>query len=366
MARSCDRIVSGLRELGLTVDVVHLTRNCRRIPSGNFKQGEDYGWPLSDSPSHALNLLWSWVQKNSDKKYSRVVAFGTHYALIGARNFSAWLGIPLTTLVRGNDFDTAVFDLRKRQLIEDVYTHSQEVICVSRDKVQKIKALYPTANVCWIANGIDLNLWKVTKSVKKQSATLRERMPKNRRIIGLVGELKNKKGVEMFLDAVLLSGLKNYLHIHLVGNIDESIAAWLETHGHRVSYDHTPFVRRNELTAHYLSCDCIAIPSFYDGMPNVLLEACGLERPILASKTAGMQDVLEHGKNALLFDSGNKHQLREMLEHVCFAELDYLHKLARNAYRLVKSEYTHEIEARAYFGHFNESADVLEMKQYRD
>ena len=48
------------------------------------------------------------------------------------------------------------------------------------------------------------------------------------------------------------------------------------------------------------------LPSFYDGLPNVLVEAAALGVPLLASRAGGMADVLEDGRTALLFEPGDE------------------------------------------------------------
>ena len=103
MAQSCDRIVNGLREQGIAVDLVHLAKKCRRPPAGNPALGEDFCWPLGENPAHGLNLLWNWIE-NRSCNYSGVVAFGAHHALIAAKNYAAWLEIALVVLVRGERF----------------------------------------------------------------------------------------------------------------------------------------------------------------------------------------------------------------------------------------------------------------------
>ena len=54
----------------------------------------------------------------------------------------------------------------------------------------------------------------------------------------------------------------------------------------------------------------MAIPSFYDGLPNVLVEAAALGVPMVASRAGGMADVLEDGETAFLFDPGDEAALR--------------------------------------------------------
>jgi len=347
MAQSCDRIVSGLRANNIAVDVIHLVKKSRRRTKGNSVIGHDYSWELSDQPSHGLNMLWNWLEQQTTQ-YSKVVAFGSHYALIAARNYSSWLDIPLVTMVRGNDFDTAIFDSRRRPLIADVYTNSQQVICVSQDKVRKIARLFPEVNVNWIANGIDLSLWRPMKSYNNRRDQIKSQFPANRRVLGMIGDLKAKKGGKFLLENLEISGLSEQFHLLLVGNLDDAITEHLNHSDSKISYTHVPFLERHQLIPYYLSCDCLAIPSFYDGMPNVLLEGGGLGRPILAANTGGMKDILSHGQDALLFEPGDPHQLRQCLYQLAQMSHEALEQLGSNCQTMISEQYTVERESRSY------------------
>ena len=77
---------------------------------------------------------------------------------------AAWLGVPLVTLIRGNDFDAAVFSIRRRPVLDDALARSAIVCAVSQDKVEKIAALHPGVRVRRIPNGIELADWTLTRS----------------------------------------------------------------------------------------------------------------------------------------------------------------------------------------------------------
>jgi len=66
-----------------------------------------------------------------------------------------------------------------------------------------------------------------------------------------------------------------------------------------------PFVPRKDLIPWYLACNLVFIPSLYDGMPNVLLEAMACGVPVVASGAGGMPDVIRHGVDGFLFDAGD-------------------------------------------------------------
>jgi len=113
MAQSCDRIVRGLRRRGATVDVLHFTGRAHRRPWTVETQagGRYLACPVEDDPAHALNRAWSVL--SADERTSGVthtVAFGGSRPIVAGPVYAAWLGVPLVTLIRGNDFDAVELD----------------------------------------------------------------------------------------------------------------------------------------------------------------------------------------------------------------------------------------------------------------
>src|SRR5207244_2374464 len=59
--------------------------------------------------------------------------------------------------------------------------------------------------------------------------------------------------------------------------------------------------------------DCLVNPSIGEGLPNVVLEAMACGVPIIASRVAGNDTLVEHRRNGLLFDVARQEELAECL-----------------------------------------------------
>ncbi|MCJ7595749.1 MAG: glycosyltransferase family 4 protein, partial [Desulfobacterales bacterium] len=59
--------------------------------------------------------------------------------------------------------------------------------------------------------------------------------------------------------------------------------------------------------------DVAVLPSFFEGMGRVLLEAMAMEKPVVASRVGGIPDLVEHGVNGLLVRPGEVGELREAI-----------------------------------------------------
>jgi len=350
MAQSCDRIVHGLRELGVAVDLVHFTRHLEAPKIESKRRGRYIGFPLDDDPSHGLNCLWNLLDADPERvSLTHVVAFGGVLPLLAGPVYAAWLGLPLVTLIRGNDFDAGVFTPKRSDIVAGALGRSAKICCVSRDKVAKIRALHPGADVVWTPNGIDLAEWEPLPSDLRRAARWREEhVEPGRRVLGMIGQIKRKKGGLFFLEALAASGYADRFHLLFVGDLDEDVTGWLAANEGSVAHSIHPFADRYELLAHYMACDMAVIPSFYDGLPNVLLEAAGLGLPFIASTAGGMGDLLVDGEHGYLFHPGDLHGCRRAIMHAADASGEELRSLGERCRAMVAAEYTSLAEAERY------------------
>jgi glycosyltransferase involved in cell wall biosynthesis len=60
--------------------------------------------------------------------------------------------------------------------------------------------------------------------------------------------------------------------------------------------------------------DIFCLPSYREGVPNALIEACACGLPIVTTDVAGCRDVVTHGLNGLLVPVGNAPTLADALE----------------------------------------------------
>jgi glycosyltransferase involved in cell wall biosynthesis len=352
MAESCDRIVRALRAHGVTVDVGHLVRRLGASPRYEEQhRGRYWAWPVEDDPAHALNLAWNALERDEAIRGSltHVVAFGGYLPLLAGPIFAAWLGVPLVTLIRGNDFDANLFTPRRRDVLADALARAALICAVSQDKVDRIAALHPQRRVVRVPNGIDLERYAPLPSDRARAAEWRAgHVPPGRRVIGLFGQLKRKKGGAFFLDALRRSGRADDVHVLLSGWIDPDMEAWLAEHGAGISFTVEPFADRYDLIHRYLACDAVVLPSFYDGMPNVMVETAALGVPLLAARVGGMADWLEDGATGLVFEPGDPSGCAWAIERAVAWPAERLAALGTAARALAARELDQRREAARY------------------
>lgn len=345
MAQSCDRIVRGLRR-SIEIDVVHFSRRYEVIAIERQERGSLIRCPIDEDPGHCLNLLWNELR---ELRPSHLIAFGGYLPVLAGPSLAAWLGAPLVTLIRGNDFDAAVFSARRGWMLRDALSRSALVCAVSRDHVRRISALFPSTPVRWIPNGIDTTEWRFEPHDLERAHRWRsETVESGRRVLGLFGQLKSKKGGMLFLDALRQARLTGRFHLLFVGDLEPELLERLQAAEGGTPWTHVPFVDRWELLPWYAACDLVVIPSHYDGLPNVLLEAGALGVPPLASTAGGMPDLLEDGENALLFRASDTHDCRRAIDAAAALGDDALSALGGRLAARIARDLTSENESARY------------------
>jgi glycosyltransferase involved in cell wall biosynthesis len=348
MAQSCDRIVHSLRQKGVQIDVIHFTARKKPYQWQQQQGGRYVACPFEEDTAHTLNRLWQFLQ-DEQLDYTHFVAFGGNLPVLAASVFPTWMQLPLVSLFRGNDLDAALFSARRQPVLLKVLRQSAAVATVSRDKVMKIRGLCPEAKVFYTPNGIDTDQWRLSRSDREKAASWKHENADGRKVIGLFGHLKAKKGVPFFLEALQKSGIASRVHLLMVGQVEDSLQDMLFNHP-QLSHSWLPFMDRYELLGYYPACDAVAIPSFYDGMPNVMLEAGALGIPLIASRVDGMKDLLSGGQQELgwLFQAGHLQDAAHCLKSWARADGEEIRQRAENCRRHIVAHFHQEQEAANY------------------
>jgi len=135
-----------------------------------------------------------------------------------------------------------------------------------------------------------------------------------------VGRLSPQKGIDILLRAI--EGLEDKISLYVIG---ERLPG-----DPLIDFQHYPHVRwfgwrvSAQVMAMMASCDVVVMPSRWEGLPYVALEAMRLKKPIIAARVGGLQEVVCDQETGFLFDSGDALTLRRLLsslEAVRCAEL---------------------------------------------
>ena len=106
--------------------------------------------------------------------------------------------------------------------------------------------------------------------------------------------LREKFGAGMVLDIVGFFDDEGYK-----AQVDQLVAEGIAVY-HGFQSDPLPY---------YAAADCVVLPSYHEGMSNVLLEAAATGRPVITSDIPGCREAVEDGKTGLLCKAGDSESL---------------------------------------------------------
>ena len=189
-----------------------------------------------------------------------------------------------------------------------ITSNSHRVLTVSQDLRSKLLALCPTASgkVEVIPMGVKLNpTISGSRSVGSKKTIL------------FIGRLTPIKGLAVLLDAV-----RGQDDVKLIVAGDGEQRRELESLAEEYSIDAQFLGRVTAGKRESLLSDAVAvvIPSLTleggrtEGMPVVCLEAMAAARPVVASRAGGLSEIIEDGRNGLLFEPGDSQMLSAKLK----------------------------------------------------
>lgn len=144
----------------------------------------------------------------------------------------------------------------------------------------------------------------------------------NDKIILSLGSIKKIKGSDILLDAFLKLG-REYIedkNLKLLYVGDGVLKPVLERKANEGGF--TGYVKflgsipHEKVSQMYKLVDIYVIPSFIEGTPLALLEAMFNGLPIIGTDVNGINGLISHGKNGLLFKKGDVEDLKEKIEEL--------------------------------------------------
>jgi glycosyltransferase involved in cell wall biosynthesis len=198
------------------------------------------------------------------------------------------------------------------------------------------------SKVVKIYSGIELDHFHPVSAEEKRKIRKKWGINQKDAVIGMVSKLWEGKGHEILIrafqeikkeikEARLVIVGEGYLHDPLVSLVDRL--------GLTDSVLFTGF--QMDVFEIIATFDVTVLPSFFEGMGRVLLEAMAMEKPVVASRVGGIPDLVEDGVNGFLVSPGKIRELREgLLKVLCDRKL--ARKLGRQGRKRINDQFSAE------------------------
>jgi len=177
---------------------------------------------------------------------------------------------------------------------------------------------------------------------------IQKKISARRNIIGYIGRFSPEKGVSNFVESLpLINNMKKDIEVILIGQgpLFEEINQKIKFLG----LNNVKLVGKIDHTqvASYLNeLKLLIIPSFNEGLPNILLEALACGTPVLASNVGGIPDFIEDGKTGfLLYETKADYMSNRILN---ILQNENLENISKNASLLINEHFSFGAAVKRY------------------
>ena len=160
-----------------------------------------------------------------------------------------------------------------------------------------------------------------------------------------VGRLAAVKGLRVLLEAFAQARAKRPgLTLTLVGDGGDRphLEALAAPMGGAVTF--LGYRSQDGVAAALSAADALVLPSFAEGLPVVLMEALAAGRPVIATRVAGVGELVEDGVSGLLVHAGDADGLAEAIGRLA-DDRDLRARLGRAGRTVVEAEFDADREA---------------------
>ncbi len=256
-------------------------------------------------------------------------------------------GIPVVAVAHG--WTAATFKVRLNEALDRlVLRWMDRTICVSEAQAVKVRrAGVAPERIIVIRNAIAAEA--LSKPDPVDSSRLREffAVPPER-IVGAAGRLSPEKGFDQLVEAAAIVGRANPgVGFVLFGDgpLRGALAQQIISRGLQGRFILAGF--RTDLERFLPHLHLLALPSYTEGLPVILLETLAAGVPVLATAVGGTPEVIEDGVGGYLVPAGDPPALARRILDVLRDETGR-RALARRGRERVGNEFTFEVQSAAY------------------
>jgi L-malate glycosyltransferase len=286
--------------------------------------------------------------------FSPHVIHGFHALCCGdtARRLGLSLSLPFVITLTGSDVNDPV--MREDPATLGTLTAAARIVCFDTSIAVTVRHHFPDSadRLCVIPQGV---------SPLRLTGDHDFGLPPDAQVLLLPAALRPVKNVEFAVRALsgLLAGSNPALLVIAGGEIDPRYAATIRgliAGNHSVAWlGEVAYERMGDL---YTRADVVLNCSRFEGMPNSLMEAMALGRPVLAVDIPGNSLLVRHNETGLLYRDES-----EFIELVLrlLGDVALRERLGTGAARFVRENFPPHREAENYLALYQ---DVLQDRAY--
>jgi glycosyltransferase involved in cell wall biosynthesis len=246
----------------------------------------------------------------------------------------------------GNHFVDTVGKIYTQTLGKLMFNFCDKLVVLSNNLAEDSKNMgILQKKVCVIPNGVNFN--QFSPDVDGTEIRKKLNISNNEKIILFVGRLSLVKRIDVLIDVtkkLSKEGLRVKTVIVGDGEYRDYYYKLAQSCNDIIFISSVP---HSEIQKYYAMADVFMLPSLSEGLPNVLLEVAACAKPIVATNTGGISDIVIHGKTGFLVEQGDINSFIEFIKLILNDE-ELSKRLGNNAYKYVKSKFDWSVIVKSY------------------
>jgi len=218
------------------------------------------------------------------------------------------------------------------------YAFSSNIVIYSTSLIKKWK-LEKYRHKIRIAceHHINLNDFKITHSIDERED-----------IIGFVGRLSPEKGILNFVRAIkAINGEKN-VKFMIIGDgiLKNDIINFIDDNHLNEEVELIGWIPHHELSEYLNKFKLLVIPSYTEGLPNILLESMACGTPVLSAPVGIIPDLIKEGVNGFMMKNNSSDSIINGIIKVL--NKDNIDVISNNCRQFIEIKFTKETAIRRY------------------
>ena len=194
-------------------------------------------------------------------------------------------------------------------------------------------------------NGVDTNYFLDTLNDDiKKSVLDKLNIDKHDFVVTFVGRIVNDKGINELVEVFTELSLKyKNIKLLLIGDYKDELDSISAKSMQLIDKnDSIIYLEFQEDIREYLAItNLFVLPSYREGLPNVLIEAGSYGIPLMATNINGCNEIIEDNINGMLVEKKNKQELKNGIEKF-FTDKEYYNSIKKRVRASIIERYDQE------------------------
>ncbi len=154
-----------------------------------------------------------------------------------------------------------------------------------------------------------------------------------------LGRIMKEKGIDELFDAFtrLKDEFADKVSLDIVGFFEDEYKDIIDNLSEKKIINFHGF--QTNTIPYYQNCNCVVLPSYHEGLSNVLLESSATGRPVITSDIPGCKETVDDKKTGYLVIVKNADDLYEKMKKFVLLSPEEKSKMGRNARTKMENQF---------------------------